>query len=102
MELQIERVEGVEGRDTLVLTGAIDLVTRQDVVAAGRAVLESGRGLSLDMGAVNFIDSTGIGAIVELHNVARTHGTSLEIPRRSDRVERILEVTGMADSWVVA
>jgi anti-sigma B factor antagonist len=100
MELVITSTDVDSDQETLALKGSIDLVTRTALVAAGEAVLAAGHDLALDMSDVNFIDSTGIGAIVELHHIAKSRGAVLTIPQRSVRVQRILEVTGLADSWV--
>ncbi len=100
MQLVITSTAVDDGRETLTLVGAIDLVTRADLVAAGSAVLSAGRDLALDLSAVDFIDSTGIGALVELHNIAKAHDAVLLIPERSVRVERILEVTGLSGTWM--
>lgn len=102
MELSITPTESTGDRQTLVLVGSVDLVTRTALVDAGREVLAGGRNLDLDMFAVDFIDSTGIGALVDLHNVAKANGTEMRIPRRSSRVDRILEVTGLSDTWSAA
>ncbi|CAN5260256.1 MAG: STAS domain-containing protein [Nocardioides sp.] len=102
MELSITTRDGVEGRTTLVLVGSVDLITRTELVETGRRILMEGRNLDLDMLEVDFIDSTGIGALVDLHNVAKAHGTQLRIPQMSTRVDRILQVTGLAQTWAVA
>lgn len=99
MELTITSKGVNGGAETLALTGAIDLVTRDEVVEAGAAVFAEGLALELDMAEVTFIDSTGIGALVKLHNLAKTTGLGVSIPRRSTCVTRILEVTGLSDAW---
>ncbi len=87
---------------TIVLTGSIDLVTRQRVIDAGREQLDSGRELTIDMSGVSFIDSTGIGALVELDAAARAAGLSFKVGERSDRVERVLRITGLSEAWSAA
>ncbi|WP_300682944.1 STAS domain-containing protein [Nocardioides sp.] len=101
MELIIERRGVAEGPDgvRLELIGALDLVTRDTLVEAGRDLLAGGSDLTLDMAHVTFIDSTGIGALIALHKSARTGGGTLRIVRPSTCVTRILEVTGLAGTW---
>lgn len=99
MELSITREEGPEAV-TLVLEGSIDLISRQSLHEAGIAEINAGRSLLLDMMGVEFIDSTGIGTLVELQVAARNAGVGVAISRRSARVDRILEITGLADGWV--
>lgn len=98
MELELSR-ETTDAGARLVLSGSVDLVTRQALLEAGTRELSDGHALELDMQDVDFIDSTGIGALVELKHLARTHGTSVCISRSSARVERVLEITGMAEDW---
>lgn len=101
MELLITR-QVDEGTTTLVLTGSIDLVTRDALHQAGLEVIEAGQALVFDMMGVEFIDSTGIGTLVELQMAARAAGVEASISRRSARVERILEITGLTESWATA
>ena len=94
MELKIR--PGVEdGREQLVLEGSIDLVTRQSLLDAGSAVIDRGDALVLDMAGVEFIDSTGIGALVELARAAEARGGGVTISRSSARVARVLEFSGL-------
>ena len=95
MELTITRSSDEAGRDILVLDGSIDLVTRQRLLDEGHAVLEAGDGLTLDMAEVDFIDSTGIGALVELARAAKAKGSGVLIARSSARVARVLEFSGL-------
>jgi len=95
MELKITRSSDEAGRDALVLVGSIDLVTRQSLIDEGREVLEQGGPLTLDMGDVDFIDSTGIGALVELARAAEARGTGVLVSRSSARVTRVLEFSGL-------
>jgi len=85
-----------------VLAGSIDLTTRQSLVDAGSGALIEGALLRLDMADVEFIDSTGIGALLELGRAATAKGARLEISRRSPRVARVLEVTGLDSTWPAA
>lgn len=95
MELKISRSTDETGRETLVLLGSIDLVTRQSLIDEGLEVLEQGGPLTLDMGDVDFIDSTGIGALVELARAAEAKGTGVLVSRSSARVTRVLEFSGL-------
>jgi anti-anti-sigma factor len=95
MELTINRSSDEAGRDSLVLDGSIDLVTRQALLDEGHAILDRGDGLVLDMAEVDFIDSTGIGALVELARAAKAQGSSVLISRSSARVARVLEFSGL-------
>jgi anti-anti-sigma factor len=48
------------------------------------------------------MDSTGIGALVELSKVSEHQGRTFDIVAMSPRVRRVLEVTGLQDAWQLA
>jgi len=102
MELTITQHSDEAGHRTLALAGSIDLTTRQSLVEAGTAVLTEVALLTLDMADVEFIDSTGIGSLLELGRIATANGARMEISRRSPRVARVLEVTGLDSTWPAA
>ncbi|WGL50364.1 STAS domain-containing protein [Nocardioides sp. BP30] len=101
MKLTITRRDS-EGASTLALEGSVDLVTRQALVEAGRDVLAEGKALTLDMAAVDFIDSTGLGSLVELSREAAARDAVMVVAPRSPRVERVFELTGLDRVWAAA
>lgn len=94
MELTIVRA-GAE----LIPDGSIDLVTRQQFIDAGLEVLDEHGSLTLNMKAVDFMDSVGIGAVVELAKKAASLGGSFAVVEPSPPVQRVLAVTGLSDAW---
>lgn len=48
-----------------------------------------------DLSKVGFMDSSGIGLIIGRYKVASLFGGTLEIENANDRVERILEMSGV-------
>lgn len=99
MELIIARRDDDLGNGTLTLTGSIDLVTRQALFDAGTEVLAGGGSLTLDLSGVDFMDSTGIGTLVELSKAASAAGSRLVVSGRSERVARVFQATGLEDAW---
>jgi anti-anti-sigma factor len=75
--------------------GEVDLAT----VAALRAALD-GVGacdvLVLDLRGVEFIDSSAIGLIVDEHRRAEQEGSTFRVVSGPNRVQRLLEMTGLA------
>ena len=98
MELTISRREE-EGGVCLTLVGSIDLVSRQPLIDAGMAILDGGGALTLDMGGIEFMDSMGIGALIELAKHAASLGRPFVITEKSPRVRRVLEATGLDGAW---
>ena len=79
--------------------GSVDLVSRKTFVDAGLEVLGEYGSLSVNMRAVDFMDSVGIGAVVELARAAASHGGTFSVVDPSPPVQRVLAVTGLADAW---
>ena len=98
MELTISRQDGAD-EGALALAGSIDMVSRQDLLDAGHQVLDAGGSLTLDMSGVDFIDSTGIGALIELAKSSEKLGRRFAVGEKSPRVRRVLEATGLDDAW---
>ncbi len=84
-------------RCELTLSGQIDLCSADEVAALGALGLtERGvRTLVVRMKGVTFIDSTGIGALVRIRNIALEFDKRLVLSEPSERVLRILEITGL-------
>lgn len=79
--------------------GSIDLVSRKQFVDTGLEVLREHGSLTVNMKAVDFMDSVGIGAVIELANAAASQGGSFAVVDPSTPVQRVLAVTGLADAW---
>jgi anti-anti-sigma factor len=94
MELNI-----VQAGSELTPEGSIDLVTRQQLLDAGLEVLEAHGALVLNMKAVDFMDSVGIGAVIELAKKAASRGATFAVTEPSPPVERVLAVTGLSNAW---
>jgi anti-anti-sigma factor len=99
MELVIKQVVGAGGASSLAVSGSIDLTTREDFFNAGLRALDTEETLVLDLSEVEFMDSVGIGAIIELARVAASQGKGFVVSGRSRRVQRVLEATGLQDHW---
>ena len=100
MNIGIEAATDETGRALLRVSGAIDMQSREALLTAGRAAL--GRDtptLVLDLAEVSFMDSTGIGALVELGHDAEDAEVGFVLREPSPRVVRILEMTGLDDAW---
>jgi len=89
----------VEDRAIVGVRGDIDIATapelRRRILAALMLPL---RGLVLDLGDVSFMDSSGIGVLVEVHKAALELNTEFRLTSVPRQVRRVLEVTGVAES----
>jgi anti-sigma B factor antagonist len=86
---------------TLLLRGEADLAVVDDIIALGSASLTepATRTLILDLQEVTFIDSTAIGALIRLRNLATETNKHLQLAHLPDRVRHVLSITGLADTF---
>lgn len=83
--------------DTLVLEGEIDAHTAPDL-AARYVELPAGDGdFVIDMSKVDFMDSSGLRVIIELHQRAEQASRRLVLRTPSQPVIRLIEVSGLND-----
>jgi anti-sigma B factor antagonist len=95
VELQIATT--VEGSAHILRpAGEIDLATRDQLSAAVDSALASGAtAITLDLSAVTFMDSTGLGTLVAAHESAAAAGVSFGVTSPQARIARVLGLTGM-------
>ena len=88
-----------EGRTaTVAIAGEIDLSTVGDLRAAvNAAAAERCDLLLLDLTAVEFIDSTGLGGLLELRSTLRSRGVMLEIVAGDGPVRQAVQITGLSE-----
>ena len=92
MELRYNALEG--GATIVMLSGRLDLLSASgvkqqlsDLIAAGH------RRLVVDLDGVQFIDSSGLGALIGALKAARVAGGDMRIARPSEQARVILELT---------
>ena len=81
------------GTTYLKVSGALDLAAAPQLI---QEVKES-QVLRLDLSEVDFMDSTGLGALITVRNGAREKNEELELLAISRAVERVLELSGLTD-----
>lgn len=81
----------------IVVAGELDVDSARELRKAGRHALAEPdcTRLVLDLSAVDFIDSSGIGALVELRNLAVAKQIGLELHDPSPRVVEVLRLTAL-------
>lgn len=97
MDAQPSRLElTTDGERRVVVTGVIDSHTA-DQLTSELNELGSEADATLDLSAVQFIDSSGLRVVVSAHQEWSEHDAHLRIERPSEAVERLLEITGLRD-----
>ena len=81
----------------LAATGEIDLSTVGELrTAVTEAATDCDR-LRLDLSSVEFIDSTGLGGLLELRSTLRARNVTLEIVAGEGPVRQAVEITGLGE-----
>jgi anti-sigma B factor antagonist len=96
-------VSGAGQRCDMTVSGEIDLEVAQELTTMGLLSLNStpAQTLVLDLAAVTFIDSTGLGALVVIRNAAQDIGKDVVLCRVPDRVAQVLAITGLDQAFAV-
>ncbi len=100
-DLEID-VQGEDKRRRLLLRGELDLASAPELQAAiTRVTGEGAREIVIDIGALDFIDSTGLRAILTSKASCEDKGCTFGIAPAPDRVpaqvRRLLQVTGLLE-----
>jgi anti-anti-sigma factor len=92
MDVRVEPAQ--TGAAVVRLDGRLDLMTAGDTKQRIVEVVAGGqRRLVVDMAKVDFVDSSGLGAIVGVLKAARQAGGDLRIARPTGQLRSILELT---------
>ena len=94
MELTERTVAGVTVLD---LKGRLTFTSGSDMGRRVQSLLVGGTTrLVLNLEAVSYVDSAGLGAIVEAFTVSRQRAVSLKLLNPTERTRHLLEITGLA------
>jgi anti-anti-sigma factor len=90
------QAERPDGRPTLVASGEVDIAVVDDLLAAARTTLDRASDvLEVDLAGVTFIDSSGLGALVQIRNLAAERDLRVSLARVPRSVQRIIDLTGL-------
>lgn len=87
-----------EGTARLTLAGDLDVGSVPRLRAALQEAVDDGpEVIELDLGGVDFVDSTGLGVLIGAHRRAGETGGRLVAVAVSPALQRVLELTGVSD-----
>jgi anti-sigma B factor antagonist len=90
-------------RTVIVLEGELDLGSTPKLVAIVRGVIDVGdHHIVLDLAGLSFIDSTGLGGLAQVTDLARAGGATVEVRSPSALTTQALEVTGLDRAIAIA
>ena len=81
----------------VVASGEIDLSTVDELRSAVTSAAEGTEKLRLDLTDVEFIDSAGLGGLLELRSTLRSRSVTLEIAAGDGAVRQAMEITGLSE-----
>lgn len=95
--LLIRAGEAADGGHVLALSGELDLKNAETLaVEIAKSGVADGDSLTIDLGGLEFIDSTGIALLVSVFRRFNAAGGRLRlVPSRSESVRRVMELTGL-------
>lgn len=97
MQLSIMRTNPAAAGDPVEfrIVGSIDLGTRQALLDAVAEALTVAQVVEIDAGGIDFVDSTGISALIELGQAAERQGAKIALTRQSPQLRRVLDLVGV-------
>ena len=79
---------------TVHYEGDLDIVTSEDLKRRLARLVEDGTTkVTLDLRAVGFVDSSGLGALVAMHHFAESHGAQLVVQGAPHHVRNLFNLT---------
>jgi anti-sigma B factor antagonist len=101
MDFDVETSEQ-DGYSVLTLRGEIDVYTAPHLRQAIVDLVDGGaRDLVIDMTMVEFLDSTGLGVLVEGLKRVKRHDGSLSIVATQDKILKIFDITGLNKAFPI-
>jgi anti-sigma B factor antagonist len=92
----------VDGKTIVSVGGEIDVYTAPKLRDKITELVADGRyHIVIDMEAVEFLDSTGLGVLVGGLKKVRAHDGSLELVCTQDRLLKIFRITGLAKVFAI-
>ncbi|GAA3097912.1 STAS domain-containing protein [Streptosporangium carneum] len=80
----------------LVLTGDLDYDTAADLFTLAEGLFPGqARHLELDLSGLNFVDSSGVAALINVYNAAHDHDATMRIVALTSYLRHLFRVTAL-------
>jgi anti-sigma B factor antagonist len=101
MDLEVETTQR-DAASILTLSGEIDVYTAPRLRQAIVDLVDGGsRRIIVDMEKVEFLDSTGLGVLVEGLKRVKNHDGELSIVATHDKILKIFDITGLNKAFPI-
>ena len=92
-----------ENPAVVALSGELDAFTSRRLQHRLDEIIDGGHhDLVIDLGALNFIDSTALGVLVGAQRRARDHGGDVRLQNVTEVAKRVFDVSGLSNVFNVA
>lgn len=89
------RTDEETGHVRVTLTGECDLAVRDEVRAVLVAAVHAAPLVIVDLGALEFLDSSGVHGLIVAHHEAQARGGRVTLVNPTGAVAAVLELTGV-------
>jgi anti-anti-sigma factor len=93
---QFLRTSDADGSVVVRVDGEVDIAVVENLQAVVRPCLAEGSAVELDLSGLEFIDSSGLGALVQLRVEADRKGAKLRLRDLPPSTSRLFDITGLA------
>ena len=100
-KFEIRQQDLKKGVVELQVFGELDLAVADQLGLALEAARQNGSNVLLSLSSCEFIDSTGIAAIIDAWKRLGDNGRRLAVAEPTEQVVRLLEIVGIADRGLV-
>jgi anti-sigma B factor antagonist len=94
-QLQLDISEDGPTRIVIAVTGEVDLASSPQLTEC--LLTHTDRDAVLDLSGVDFLDSTGINALIQGYNALRDAGHTLRTTGEQAHVLKVLDLTGLTE-----
>jgi anti-sigma B factor antagonist len=91
-----------EGDDAVVhLAGELDISTSPDLQDTLAELTDAPRRVAVDLSDLEFMDSTGLAALLGAHKALSEHGGTLELRHPNKMIVNLVQITGLDDVFEI-
>ncbi len=101
MDLRIEHRQGPDG-PVIAPQGSLDASAAEELTQAVRAAEQGAQVLTIDLSGLDFMDSTGLGIVLDADLRASAAGRRLLVVAGDGEARRVLDLVAVADRLTVA
>jgi anti-sigma B factor antagonist len=103
LEFSVETHE-VNGTTVVTAAGELGIGTADRLILAAERAMHRPEchTLHLDLSGITFCDSAGLGALVSIRNGCQSLGMALVLDKPSERVTRLMQITGLDQVFPIA